>query len=149
MFITAIISSQMHAGNESRDALAILSCIVLPKLSKALVCNPVSWERNPPWSLQTGLLVCGQLHGGHSLIPPEKLDEEQWSHPAPLAEAGRAVLGRSFELQGLQRKLGFLSSAAVKNVQVGWPKLLWEDSMNTRLYVALFGGALNAASILT
>lgn len=30
----------------------------------------------------------------------------------------------TFELQGLWRKLGFLSSAAVKNVQVGWPKLL-------------------------
>lgn len=83
----------MYAGKGLRDALAILSCIVLAKLSKAIACNPVSQEGNPPWTLWTGLLVCGQLRGGHSFIPAEKLDEEQCSHPALLAEAGRAALG--------------------------------------------------------
>lgn len=78
-------------------------------------------------------------------------DGDQRSRPAQLAEALRAALGRPPLLQGLQRKLGFLSSVAVKNVQTGWLKLLWEDAMNTRLYVALaslFRGALKGTSML-
>lgn len=69
-----------------------------------------------------GPLVSSQSPRGHQLVFPKVPDGEQRSGPAQLAEAVRAALGHSPLLQGLQRKLGFLSSVAVKNVQAGWLK---------------------------
>lgn len=127
------------------------SVVCFQSYLKHLILILLVVDRTPSQSPQTGLLVISQSPRGHQLVFPKVPDGEQRSGPARLAEAVRAALGRTPLLQGLQRKLGFLSSVAVKNVQAGWLKLLWEDAMNTRLYVvlaSLFRGALKGASML-